>query len=92
MTKQNTLKNTTKIPKKNIKTSEKNIISKENFKININLKKDDRLSNFGKAVLKDRYLMPNENFQELFARVASYYADDQAHANRIYGYISLRDQ
>lgn len=88
MTKQNTLKNTTKTPKKNIKTSEKNIISKENFKININLKKDDRLSNFGKAVLKDRYLMPEENFQELFARVASYYSDNQEHANRIYDYIS----
>lgn len=88
MTKQNTLKNTPKSPKKTIKTSEKTIASKENFKININLKKDDRLSNFGKAVLKDRYLMPNENFQELFARVASYYSDDSEHANRIYDYIS----
>jgi ribonucleoside-diphosphate reductase alpha chain len=88
MTKQNTLKNTTKSPKKTTKTSEKTIASKENFKININLKKDDRLSNFGKAVLKDRYLMPNENFQELFARVASYYSDNQEHANRIYDYIS----
>ena len=88
MTKQNTLKNTPKSPKKTIKTSEKTIASKENFKININLKKDDRLSNFGKAVLKDRYLMPDENFQELFARVASYYSDNQEHANRIYDYIS----
>ena len=88
MTKQNTLKNTQKSPKKTIKTSEKTIASKENFKININLKKDDRLSNFGKAVLKDRYLMPDENFQELFARVASYYSDNQEHANRIYDYIS----
>ena len=88
MTKQNTLKNTTKSPKKTTKTSEKTIASKENFKININLKKDDRLSNFGKAVLKDRYLMPNENFQELFARVASYYSDNQEHVNRIYDYIS----
>jgi ribonucleoside-diphosphate reductase alpha chain len=32
--------------------------------------------------------MPDENFQELFARVASYYSDDQEHANRIYDYIS----
>ena len=88
MTKQNTLKNTHKSPKKTIKTSEKTIASKENFKININPKKDDRLSNFGKAVLKDRYLMPDENFQELFARVASYYSDNQEHANRIYDYIS----
>ncbi|MFM6972083.1 MAG: ribonucleotide reductase N-terminal alpha domain-containing protein, partial [Alphaproteobacteria bacterium] len=62
--------------------------SKSNFKINIDVKKDERLSNFGKAVLKDRYLMPNENYQELFARVASYYSDDQEHANRIYNYIS----
>ena len=60
----------------------------KNFKININNKKDDKLSNFGKAVLKDRYLMPNESFQDLFARVASYYSDDQDHANRIYDYIS----
>jgi ribonucleoside-diphosphate reductase alpha chain len=88
MTKQNASKNITKSPKKTIKNSEKTIASKENFKININLKKDDRLSNFGKAVLKDRYLMPDENFQELFARVASYYSDDQEHANRIYDYIS----
>ena len=88
MTKKNIEKNTKKSSNKNEKISEKNTNSKKDFKINIDLKKDDRLSNFGKAVLKDRYLMPDENFQELFARVASYYADDQAHANRIYGYIS----
>ncbi|MCE2687135.1 MAG: ribonucleoside-diphosphate reductase subunit alpha [Rickettsiales bacterium] len=58
------------------------------FKININHKKDDNLSVFGKAVLKDRYLLPNENCQELFARVASHYADNQNHAQRIYDYIS----
>jgi ribonucleoside-diphosphate reductase alpha chain len=88
MTKKNIVKNTTNSSKKNSKIAEKNVNSKKDFKININLKKDERLSNFGKAVLKDRYLMPDENFQELFARVASYYADDQDHANRIYGYIS----
>ncbi len=58
------------------------------FKININHKKDENLSVFGKAVLKDRYLLPNENCQELFARVASHYADNQDHAQRIYDYIS----
>jgi ribonucleoside-diphosphate reductase alpha chain len=88
MTKKNIEKNTKNSSNKNQKILEKNTNSKKDFKINIDLKKDDRLSNFGKAVLKDRYLMPDENFQELFARVASYYADDQAHANRIYGYIS----
>lgn len=62
--------------------------TKKNFLVKNNLTKDQRLSNFGKAVLKDRYLMPNENYQDLFARVASYYADDQAHADRLYDYIS----
>lgn len=50
--------------------------------------RDDRLTVFGKATLTDRYLMPGESFQDLFARVASYYADDQAHAERLYDYIS----
>ena len=84
MTKNKAIKHTTILI--NNDTSKLNV--KSNFKINIDLKKDERLSNFGKAVLKDRYLMPNENYQELFARVASYYADDQEHANRIYNYIS----
>jgi len=84
MTKSKALKNTTIV----IANSAKNKDSKKSFTINIDNKKDERLSNFGKAVLKDRYLMPNESFQNLFARVASYYADDQDHANRIYDYIS----
>ena len=58
------------------------------FTVKIDNKKDDRLTVFGKAVLKDRYLMPGESCQDLFARVASFYADDEAHANRLYGYIS----
>ncbi len=63
-------------------------VTNKNFTVQNNAKKDDRLSNFGKAVLKDRYLMPGESYQDLFARVACYYADDQAHATRIYDYIS----
>ncbi|MBN9543827.1 MAG: ribonucleoside-diphosphate reductase subunit alpha [Alphaproteobacteria bacterium] len=50
--------------------------------------KDAMLTDFGKAVLADRYLLEGENFQELFARVASYYADDQEHAQRLYDYMS----
>jgi ribonucleoside-diphosphate reductase alpha chain len=60
----------------------------ELLKVIVDPKKDDKLSNFGKAVLKDRYLMPGESYQDLFARVAIYYADDQAHATRLYDYIS----
>ena len=50
--------------------------------------RDDRLTAFGKATLSDRYLMPGESYQDMFARVASAYADDHAHAQRIYDYIS----
>jgi len=50
--------------------------------------KDINLTDFGKAVLEDRYLLPEEGFQDLFARVASTYGDDDSHAQRIYGYLS----
>ena len=50
--------------------------------------RDARLTAFGKATLSDRYLMPGEGYQDMFARVASAYADDDAHAQRIYDYIS----
>ena len=56
--------------------------------IKINRSKDSNLTDFGKATLKDRYLGQNESFQDLFARVASVYADDNLHAQRIYNYIS----
>lgn len=60
----------------------------EKISVKTDQKKDEKLSNFGKAVLKDRYLMPNETYQDLFARVACYYSDDQEHASRMYDYIS----
>ncbi len=50
--------------------------------------RDSLLTDFGRATLDDRYLMPGEDYQDLFARVASYYGDDHAHAQRIYDYIS----
>src|SRR5258707_3360028 len=50
--------------------------------------RDSRLTVFGKATLSDRYLLPGEGYQDMFARVASAYADDEAHAQRIYDYIS----
>lgn len=50
--------------------------------------RDDLLTEFGKATLLDRYLMEGETFQDLFARVASYYGDDEAHAQRLYDYCS----
>ncbi len=56
--------------------------------IKIDRSRDDNLTEFGKATLSDRYLGANESYQDLFARVASYYADDNLHAQRIYNYIS----
>lgn len=50
--------------------------------------RDDLLTEFGKDTLIDRYLLPGESFQDLFARVADAYADDQEHAQRLYDYIS----
>jgi len=50
--------------------------------------RDVLLTDFGKDTLTDRYLLPGENYQDLFARVADAYADDQEHAQRLYDYIS----
>lgn len=57
-------------------------------RITIDKNRDSRLTPFGIATLVDRYLMPEEGPQDLFARVAMYYGDDSAHAQRIYDYIS----
>ena len=56
--------------------------------IKIDRSRDANLTNFGRATLDDRYLGQSESYQDLFARVASTYADDNLHAQRIYNYIS----
>ena len=56
--------------------------------IKIDRSKDAKLTDFGKATLSDRYLGQNESYQDLFARVASIYSDNNLHAQRIYNYIS----
>ena len=56
--------------------------------IKIDRSRDSNLTDFGRATLTDRYLGQNESFQDLFARVASTYADDNLHAQRLYNYIS----
>ncbi len=62
--------------------------SKRGITVRIDRGRDANLTDFGKAVLSDRYLMPGEEYQDLFARVACHFADDSAHAQRIYDYIS----
>ncbi|WP_338662464.1 ribonucleoside-diphosphate reductase subunit alpha [Pararoseomonas sp. SCSIO 73927] len=56
--------------------------------VQVDRSRDALLTAFGKDTLSDRYLMPGESYQDLFARVASAYGDDAAHAQRIYDYIS----
>jgi len=59
------------------------------MKINIDYSRDELLTESGKIILKDRYLLPTEaSPQDGFARAAKTFADDQAHAQRLYDYAS----
>ncbi|MDR3523616.1 MAG: ribonucleoside-diphosphate reductase subunit alpha [Acetobacteraceae bacterium] len=58
------------------------------YQVHMDRSRDALITDFGRATLDDRYLMPGEGYQDLFARVASYYGDDQGHAQRIYDYMS----
>ena len=57
--------------------------------IKIDRSRDSNLTEFGKATLSDRYLGFNESYQDLFARVASHYADDNLHAQRLLSLIHI---
>ena len=76
------------------KTESKNsdILSVVQIKPGVSVKKDPSkdslLTEFGRSTLKDRYLLPDEDYQGMFARVASYFSDDNDHAQRIYDYMS----
>ena len=56
--------------------------------VKIDRSRDALLTEFGKKTLEDRYLLPGESYQDMFARVATAYADDGEHAQRLYDYIS----
>ena len=58
------------------------------FPVKTDPSRDSLLTEFGRETLKDRYLLPGETSQDLFARVAAAYADDEGHAQRLYDYIS----
>ena len=40
--------------------------SKREVTVEIDRSRDERLTAFGKAVLDDRYLLPDESYQDLF--------------------------
>jgi ribonucleotide reductase beta subunit family protein with ferritin-like domain len=51
--------------------------------------RDDRLPAFSRLTFRDRYLRPGESSpQQAFARAALAYADDIAHPQRLYHYLS----
>lgn len=57
----------------------------------LDLNRDGLFDQFGLDTLKDRYLMPGEfSPQQALARAAAAFADDQAHAQRLYEYASLQ--
>jgi len=72
-------------PKETLGTSE---VLPWKFPVTVDRSRDALLTDFGKDTLDDRYLLPGESYQDLFARVAAAYADDAEHAQRIYDYIS----
>ena len=57
-------------------------------KVEVDRTRDALLTDFGKTTLEDRYLLPGESYQDMFARVSTAYADDADHAQRIYDYMS----
>jgi ribonucleoside-diphosphate reductase alpha chain len=57
-------------------------------KVEVDRSRDALLTDFGKTTLEDRYLLSGESYQDMFARVATAYADDADHAQRVYDYIS----
>lgn len=58
------------------------------YDVQIDYSRDNLLTDFGMATLRDRYLLPGEGPQDAFARVAKAYADSSEHAQRLYDYMS----
>jgi len=75
-------------PKRKVAKGNSHSVTPQLYAVEVDHSRDALLTDFGKDTLKDRYLLPGESFQDLFVRVASAYADDQPHAQRLYDYIS----
>ena len=63
-------------------------LPKRNASLQPDARADGLLTDFGKTTLRNRYLLAGESYQDLFIRVATTYADDQHHAERIYSYMA----
>jgi len=59
------------------------------MKLDIDKTKDDLLPQNAVDILRDRYMLPEEeSAQESFARACMAFADNKAHAERLYKYVS----
>jgi ribonucleoside-diphosphate reductase alpha chain len=54
----------------------------------IDRSRNQLLTEFSKKTLQNRYLIEGEDYQDAFARIAVAYSDNDAHAARMYDYIS----
>ncbi|MXO49032.1 ribonucleoside-diphosphate reductase subunit alpha [Erythrobacter vulgaris] len=75
------------VAKASVKEDSKKVLDRR-FDVQIDTSRDELLTAFGKETLEDRYLLPGEGYQDLFARVADAFSDDAEHAQRLYDYIS----
>ena len=78
-----TVKSRAKAPTQPVTVKERRIDSVKQVR-----SRDNLLTDFGKKTLVDRYLLPEETYQDMFSRVSEAYADDTAHAQRLYDYMS----
>ena len=60
----------------------------DRHEVRVDRSRDALITDFGRATLDDRYLLPGEGYQDLFARVSSFYGDDAGHTQRLYDYMS----
>jgi len=64
-------------------------VLREHIRVKVNYDRDNYLSEFSHKTLQDRYLIEGEKSpQDAFARAAKAFADDEAHAQRLYDYAS----
>jgi ribonucleoside-diphosphate reductase alpha chain len=62
---------------------------KPDFKLNIDRERNKLITPAGYSTIDSRYLQHGEDFQDMVARLAKAYANDEEHAQRLYDYISM---
>ncbi|MDZ5761132.1 ribonucleoside-diphosphate reductase subunit alpha [Lyticum sinuosum] len=65
-----------------------NLLKETKYLIELDKNRDSLISEFANNMLKERYVIPGEEVQDMFSRVATYYSNDIYHAQRLYDYMS----